>query len=64
MAHKATIKDLIQKQNSLHAQEAGANTIHVDANMRKLASELSDTIGNAVDPGMLEQPYAAQNESH
>ena len=54
MANKATIRDLIQKQNSTQlANEVGGNTIQLDPNLRKLASELSDTVGNVVDPGIL-----------
>jgi len=29
-------------------------TIQVDPNMRKFASELSDTVGNVVDAGLLD----------
>ena len=32
--------------------------------MRKLASELSDTVGNAVDLARVAERSAAQNESH
>ena len=53
---KATIKDLIQKQNSVQMvhEIPGGNTIQLDPNLRKLASELSDTVGNMTDPAHME----------